>query len=116
MPAKPIDNQTFFSRFARGVTYFAYGFSICACLFLLIGFVLLLFGANPTTPFVKFVYHGASIFLQPFREIFPTHQLGPNSYFDGAALFASLMYILFAMGFHALIAFLNNKIKSYDQV
>lgn len=113
MPAKPSEDRTFMPRFARGITYFAYGFAIVACVFLLIGFVLLLFGANQATPFVRFIYRGANVFLQPFRAIFPTHQLGPNSYFDGAALFASLMYVLFAMACHAFIVYLTSKIQEY---
>lgn len=104
-------NDLVFEKVARGVTYFAYGFAMVACAFLWLGFILLLFGANYTTPFVQFVYNGASTFLQPFRDIFATHKVSQTGYFDASALFASLMYLIFAMLLHALIVYLTTKIE-----
>jgi len=86
-------NALLFEKVARGVTYFGYGFSLLACLFLWLGFILLLFGANYATPFVQFVYNGAATFMQPFRDIFTTHQVSQTGYFDPSALFASLIYL-----------------------
>jgi uncharacterized protein YggT (Ycf19 family) len=111
--SKPGSNNVAFIRIARGVTYFGYGFAIVACLFLIFGFFLLLFGANYSTPFVQFVYNGAETFLQPFRGIFATHKVSQTGYFNASALFASLMYLLFAMALHALINYLTAKIELY---
>jgi uncharacterized protein YggT (Ycf19 family) len=107
-------DKAIYIKFARGVTWFAYGFAIVAVFFLILGFFLLLFGANYTTPFVQFIYKGATAFLQPFREIFPTHQISETSYFNASALFASLMYALFAMACHSFINFLTSKIEKYS--
>jgi uncharacterized protein YggT (Ycf19 family) len=102
-------------KFAKLLTLLIYLFFIVATLFLIIGFFLLLFGANPDTPFVKFVYHFAALFLQPFRGIFPGHQISDRSYFSGAALFAITMYGIGALGLNSLITYITLKQTKHQQ-
>lgn len=113
---KPSDSTLVFIKIARGVTYLVYAFSLIACVFLMLAFFLELFGANYATPFVSFIYKGAHGFLNPFREIFPTHQVSATSYFNSSALFAIIIYLLFAVAVHSLISYLSAKMVTHEQV
>lgn len=112
---KPSDSTLVFIKISRVTTYIVYGYSLVASAFLGIAFVLLLFGANQSTPFVKFVYKTAAEFGQPFRGIFPTHSVGETGYFSSSALFAIIMYLLLAAGLHALIAYITAKMVKHEQ-
>lgn len=111
---KPSDSKLVFIKISKVISYIIYTYVIIACIFLGFGFFLLLFGANPSTPFVEFVYRGASDFLQPFRGIFPTHQFGDSGYFSPAILFAIIVYLMFALAVNSLIAFINNKLYKHQ--
>ena len=78
-------------------------------------FFLQLFGANCSVGFVEFVYEACYQFLQPFRGIFPTHQVSGTSYFNASALFAIVMYLIFALVVHALITWLTAKKIKHQQ-
>jgi uncharacterized protein YggT (Ycf19 family) len=112
---KPKDSKLLFIKFARLLTLLVYLFFIVATVFLVIGFFLLLFGANPATPFVRFVYHFAELFLQPFRGIFPGHQISDRSYFSGAAFFAIIMYGIGAIALNSLITYITMKQTQHQQ-
>jgi len=73
---------------------------------------LLAFSANPTTPFVHFVYNAAETFLQPFRGIFPPKSVSDTGYIDTAALFAIIIYAFIGWGFSSLIDYIDLKIKA----
>lgn len=103
------DSALVFIKGARVLTYLVYAYAITACGFLATGFFLLLFSANSSTAFVKFVYDTAAIFLAPFRGIFPVKPVGETGYFSSSALFAIIMYMLLALGMHALINYLTMK-------
>lgn len=103
------DSTLVFIKGARILTYLVYGYALTACGFLATGFFLLLFSANASTGFVSFVYDTASIFLAPFRGIFPTRPVGETGYFSSSALFAIIMYLLLALGMHALINYFTVK-------
>jgi hypothetical protein len=55
------------ARIARALTYLACAFVIVALLILLLGFFLLLFGANPDAPFAEWVYRCLPRVMAPFR-------------------------------------------------
>ncbi len=106
---KPSDGKLNFIKFARILTYLVYAYLIIAVVFLLLGFLLLLFGANPNASFAHFVYNIASEFLQPFRDIFPIHQISDRSYFSAAGLFAIIVYGIAAIAIHSLITYITLK-------
>ena len=108
------DTKVVFIKGSRILTYIVYAYSLTASLFLAVGFFLLLFSANQSTPFVKFVYETAAFFLQPFRGIFPLRSAGETGYFSASALFAIVMYLLLALGMHALIAYLTTKMLQFQ--
>jgi uncharacterized protein YggT (Ycf19 family) len=112
---KPKDSQLLFNKFARLLTLLVYLFFIVATLFLVIGFFLRLFEANPDTPFVKFVYHFAALYLQPIRGIFPGHKFSDRSYFSGAAFFAIIMYGIGALVVNSLIMWITVKQTKHQQ-
>jgi uncharacterized protein YggT (Ycf19 family) len=103
------DSKLTFLKIARVLTWLVYGYAVLAAVFLMLGFVLLLFGANADAGFVQFVYHISARFLQPFREIFPGQQIGDRGYFSAAALFAIIMYGIAAALLHSLITFITLK-------
>ena len=111
---KPSDTQLIFTKVARVLTYMVYAYALIAVTFLILGFIMLLFGANPDAGFSKFVYAIASEFMQPFRGIFPLHQVSETGYFSASALFAIVIYFLAAMALHALIAFITGKIIKHE--
>lgn len=108
------DGTLIIIKATRLISYLAYAYAMIASVFLGFGFFLLLFSANYSTPFVQFVYKGASAFLEPFRNIFPAHQVTETGYFSASALFAIIVYLTFAVAVHALISYLNTKIEQYD--
>ena len=103
-------------NFGKVLTYAMYAFVIFAEIVLAFRVFLLAFSANPTSPFVEFIYRTSTDFLQPFRGIFPPHQVGETGYLDVSALFAIIVYGLIAWGFSALIGYINSKISHYDQL
>ena len=109
------DNQMTVIKLVRGITYVVYGFTIIAVVSLTLAFFLLLFSANASTPFVKFVYQIAYDFGQPFRGIFPTRAVGETGYFSTTALFAIVMYLFFAAGINALIGYINLKMAKHQE-
>jgi len=112
---KPSDFTLTSLKISRGVTYFVYAYAMIATVFLLLAFFLQLFGASTVAPFTNFIYTGAARFMQPFRGIFPTHQVSDSSYFDSAMLFAIIMYSIFAAAVHALISYLSLKMFNHSQ-
>lgn len=73
---------------------------------------LLAFSANPTTPFVEFIYRTSADYLQPFRGVFPSKSVGETGYLDVAALFAIIIYLLLAWAFSALVHYIQSKIDA----
>jgi uncharacterized protein YggT (Ycf19 family) len=104
-----------FIKLTRGLVWLVYAYTVIAIVFLVLGFVLLLLGANADVPFVHFVYRIAAEFLQPFRGIFPPHQISDRSYFSAAGLFAIVMYSFFSVALHSLISYLTLKQAQYDK-
>lgn len=113
-PNQPTDSKLMFIKTARVLSYIVYSFMIVAVVFLSIGFVLLLFGANPNVGFTEFVYKVAAEFLQPFRGIFPARQVGETGYFSTSALFAIIIYMLAALAINSLISYITAKMVKHE--
>lgn len=96
-------------RIARWFVLFVYSIAIIATVVLTITFLLRLFGANTSAPFVEWVYRSADR-MQPFRGIFPPIEVSDRSVLDVAVLFGILMYGLFAVAVHALVEWLDRKL------
>lgn len=111
---KPNDAKLMFIKFTRIVSYLVYAYTVVAVVFLTFAFFLLLFSANADTPFVQFIYKGANDFMQPFRGIFPTHQVNETGYLNSAMLFAIIFYLMFAAAVNALISYINLKMVKHE--
>jgi uncharacterized protein YggT (Ycf19 family) len=98
------------ARLARALTYLVYGFVIVALVLLLLGFFLLLFGANPEAPFAEWVYRGLARVMAPFRGLFEPVPLDGRSVLDVSILFAMIVYGLAALALQALIDWLTDRI------
>ncbi|HRB82725.1 MAG TPA: YggT family protein [Acinetobacter johnsonii] len=108
------DTKLVFIKISRALTYMVYGYALVASSFLALGFTLLLFSANASTPFVKFIYETAQVFLTPFRGIFPLRQISETGYFSSSALFAIMMYMFLALAMHSLINYVTCKMVAYQ--
>ena len=97
-------------RVSKIIAYIMYVWVFVGIILLALRIFLLAFSANVTTPFVEFVYRTSADYLAPFRNIFPPRSIGETGYFDVAALFAIIMYLLLAWGFNSLINYIQYKI------
>lgn len=98
------------ARVARALTYLVYAFVVAALVLLLLGFFLLLFGANPDAPFAEWVYRSLTLVLAPFRGLFEPVPLDGRSVLDVSILFAMIVYGLVVLLLHALIEWLSDRI------
>lgn len=112
---KNSDSKTLFLKTSKVLTYIVYAYMVLAVVFLSLGFILLLFGANQTVPFTEFVYKVAAEFLQPFRGIFPLKEIGETGYFSASALFAIVVYMLLALAVNTLITYITSKMIKHQQ-
>jgi uncharacterized protein YggT (Ycf19 family) len=94
-------------RVARGVTYLVYAFTVVALVILLLGFFLLLFGANPDAPFAEWIYRSLDRVMAPFRGIFESIELTGDSVLDTSVIFAMIVYSIVALFLNALIDWLT---------
>src|SRR5215813_15305513 len=97
-------------RIARVLTYLVYAFVLFTLVILLLGFFLLLFGANPDVPFAEWVYRSLDRVMAPFRGLFESVQLNGNSVFDTSVLFAMIVYGIVGLALSALIHWLTDKL------
>ena len=100
----------------RAITYLIYFFVIVAEIILLIGFFLLLFGANPTAGFTEWAYRNLDRVMAPFRGIFAPIELGTTSadveaVFDTSVLFAMIVYGIVALVLSALTRWLSQRLR-----
>lgn len=95
--------------FGRAVAYFANGFLYFANALLLFRVFFLLFSANPSTPFVQWVYNVTTDLMAPFRGIFPTKPVGETGYLDISAIFAIIFYLVLSAAITNLMHYLDNK-------
>jgi len=106
---------------ARAITYLIYFFVIVAEIILVIGFFLLLFGANPTAGFTQWAYRNLDRVMAPFRGIFAPIELGTTSadvdaVFDTSVLFAMIVYGILALLMSWLIHWLTDRLLRLDSL
>ena len=88
---------------------------------LLIGFFLLLFGANPTAGFTQWAYRNLDRVMDPFRGIFSPIELGTTgndvqATFDTSVLFAMIIYGILALVLGAVISWLSSRLHQIHDV
>ena len=100
----------------RAISYLVYFYLIVVEIILVIGFFLLLFGANPTAGFTQWAYRNLDRVMAPFRGIFSPIELGTTgndvaATFDTSVLFAMIIYGIVALLFSALIGWLSARLN-----
>jgi hypothetical protein len=100
----------------RAISYLVYFYLIVVEIILVIGFFLLLFGANPTAGFTQWAYRNLDRVMAPFRGIFSPIELGTAgndvaATFDTSVLFAMIIYGIVALLFSALIGWLSARLN-----
>lgn len=101
---------------ARVISYLVYFYVIVVEIILVIGFFLLLFGANPSAGFTEWAYRNLDRVMEPFRGIFTPIQLGTTSgnvdaVFDTSVLFAMIIYGIVALLLSGFIAWLSQRLR-----
>jgi uncharacterized protein YggT (Ycf19 family) len=66
--------------------------------------LFLILNANPTAPFVNWIYRTSDTILSPFRGIFTAQSISLGHILDITALFAMLMYSLFGFLLESLVS------------
>jgi len=90
------------TRLVLGLINFFLGL---AEIFLGLRVLMRFFAANPTAPFVHWIYTSSDALLQPFRGIFPVSVIGKYHVIDFPAIFAMIVYGLLALLFEALVGY-----------
>ena len=103
----------------RVVSYLIYFYVVVVEIILIIGFFLLLFGANPSAGFTQWAYRNLDRVMEPFRGIFTPIQLGTTSgnveaVFDTSVLFAMIVYLIIGMLLSALTRWLSQRLRYLD--
>jgi hypothetical protein len=103
----------------RVITYLIYAYVVFVEIILIIGFFLLLFGANPSAGFTQWAYRNLDRVMEPFRGIFTPIQLGTTSgnveaVFDTSVLFAMIIYLIIGMLLSALTRWLSQRLRYLD--
>ncbi len=80
--------------------------------FLITRFLLKLLGANPSTPFVRWIYETSGSILEPFSNTFPTSRV-EGLVFDFNALFGLFVYIFGARLITEFVSFLDHYTRSW---
>lgn len=102
-------------KVARVLSYLVYFFVLVALVFLVLGFFLELFAANPDAGFSRWVYRNLDRVMEPFRGIFPTKVISDNgSTLDVSILFAMIVYGIAGLGLKALVDWLTDKMHSLE--
>ena len=105
-----MDTSITLVRIARVLTYLVYAFVLITLVILVLGFFLLLFGANPDAPFAEWAYRSLDRVMAPFRGIFEPVQLNGESVLDTSVLFAMIVYGIVGIALSALIHWLTDKL------
>ena len=103
-------NVPAYLRISKVIAWIMYAWVFLGIIVLGIRIFLLAFSANTATPFVEFIYRTSADYLAPFRDIFPPRQISETGYFDVAALFAIIIYLLIAWGFSSLVGYIQYRI------
>lgn len=122
-PAPPDQHQAqrYIALGARFIGYVIYIYVIIVEIILLLGFLLLLFGANTSASFVAWVYRNLDRAMEPFRGIFTPIELGTTggnevqSVFDTSIVFAMIVYAIVAIAVHAFIHWVTVRLHKLDR-
>jgi uncharacterized protein YggT (Ycf19 family) len=105
---------------ARALAWLLYAYIIIVEIILLLGFLLLLGGANPSNSFVQWAYRNLDRAMKPFRGIFEPIEIGTTSsdvpaVIETSVLFAMIVYGIVLIAVQALIQWLHGRVDRLDR-
>ncbi|MGB0111728.1 MAG: hypothetical protein WBP59_00770 [Ilumatobacteraceae bacterium] len=105
----------------RAISYLVYAYLLVVEIILIIGFFLLLFGANPSAGFTQWAYRNLDRVMAPFRGIFTQIEIGTTSanvesVFDTSVVFAMIIYGIVALLLSVLIGWLTHRLHQIHTV
>ncbi len=108
-----------FLLITRAIGYLVYAYLVVVEIILLMGFLLLLFGANPSAGFTEWVYRNLDRVMSPFRGIFTPIDLGVSgsdvpAVFETSVMFAMIIYGIVALLFSVLIGWLSGRLHQIE--
>lgn len=116
VPPMPVARRRVALVGARLLIWAVYGYVVITTVVLVLGFVLLLFGANADASFAAWVYRSLDRAMEPFSGIFEPVALGGmgevGAVLDTSVLFAILVYAIVAWLLGALLGWLGDFLAS----
>jgi hypothetical protein len=105
---------------ARALAYLIYAYLIIVEIILILGFFLLLFGANPSSGFVDWAYRNLHRVMEPFEGIFSPIAITTTAndvpaVFETSVLFAMIVYGIFAILVSSAVHWLNRIVHRLDR-
>ncbi|MFW2332408.1 hypothetical protein [Ilumatobacter sp.] len=105
---------------ARAITWLLNAYILIVEIILLLGFLLLLGGANPSSSFVQWAYRNLDRAMKPFRGIFEPIEIGTTSgdvpaVVETSVLFAMIVYGIVLIVVQALMQWLNSRVTRLDR-
>ncbi len=104
-----------FLKIGRVLVWIIYAIVLVTAFLLLLAFFLRLAGANPGSSFVDWVYRNADRAMEPFRGIFPDHELDGNSVVDTSLLFATVFYFVFALLIDVVLRWITHLVQRKER-
>lgn len=92
------------------VINFAFGIAVLGLFF---RFIFRLFGANPTSDFVSFLYDSTNPLLSPFRSIFEPYVLDNKYVLEFSTLIAIAIYLIAAWLLIEFIQYISYSSNTY---
>ncbi len=77
--------------------------------------ILRFLGANPSTPFVRWINDASSSLIYPFQNIFPSPVLNGGFVLEMSAVIALVVYAIIAYIISGLISFVSYKTVYYTR-
>lgn len=105
---------------ARALTWLINAYILIVEVILLLGFLLLLGGANPSSSFVEWAYRNLDRVMKPFRGIFEPIEIGTTSgdvpaVVETSVLFAMIVYGILLIVVQALLQWLHSRMDRLDR-
>lgn len=99
-------------KFSKVIVWVMYIWVMIGVVALSLRVFFLAFSADTSVGFANFIMQLSADYLHPFRSIFPAKEVGETGYLDVSAIFAIIVYLFIAWGFHSLIDYVQKKIDA----
>ncbi|MET0326818.1 MAG: YggT family protein [Ilumatobacteraceae bacterium] len=104
-----------FLKIGKVIVWLVYALVLLTAILLTLAFFLRLAGANPDSGFVEWVYRSTERAMEPFRGIFPTHDINGSSVLDTSLLFAAVVYFVVALLIDILLRWITQRLRRQER-